>query len=62
MDNTRLALLHRGERVLTASENRHYTFNNNTYFGSVNMNNGTQVEQLADAIARNNQKQSRAYG
>lgn len=62
VDNTRLALLHRGERVLTASENRHYTFNNNTYFGSVNMNNGTQVEQLADAIARNNQKQSRAYG
>ena len=57
-----LAVLHRGERVMTASENRNYTYNNNTYFGSVNLNNGTQVEQLADAIARNNQKQSRAYG
>lgn len=57
-----LAVLHRGERVMTASENRNYTYNNNTYFGSVNLNNGMQVEQLADAIARNNQKQSRAYG
>ena len=62
INNTQLALLHRGERVLTASENKNYTFNNNTYFGSVNLNNGTQVEQLADAIGRNNRKQSRAYG
>ena len=60
--DTRLAWLHRGERVLTASENKNYTFNNNTYFGSVNLNNGTQVEQLADAIARNNRKQASAYG
>jgi len=62
VENEGLYLLHRGERVLTASENRNYTFNNNTYFGSVNLNNGTQVEQLAEAISRNNRKQSRAYG
>ena len=60
--DTRLAWLHPGERVLTASENKHYTFNNNTYFGNVNLNNGTQVEQLAEAISRENRKQSRAYG
>lgn len=60
--DTRLAWLHRGERVLTASENKSYTFNNNTYFGSVNLNNGTQVEQLSEAIARNNRKQASAYG
>ena len=59
---TRLAWLHPGERVLTASENKSYTFNNNTYFGSVNLNNGTQVEQLSEAIARNNRKQASAYG
>ena len=57
-----LTLLDRGERVLTASENRQYTFNNNTYFGNVNLNNGTQVEQLAEAISRNNRRQSRGYG
>lgn len=62
INNTQLALLHRGERVLTASENKSYTFNNNTYFGSVNLNNGTQVEQLSEAIARNNRKQASAYG
>lgn len=60
--DTQLAILHRGERVLTASENRNYTFNSNTYFGNVNLNNGTQVEQLAEAISRENRKQSKAYG
>lgn len=59
---TQLALLHPGERVMTASENKSYTFNNNTYFGNVNLNNGTQVEQLSEAIARNNRKQASAYG
>ena len=60
-DNT-LALLHRGERVLTASENRHYTYNSNTYFGSVNLNNGLQVEALAESIARNNRRKNSGYG
>lgn len=57
-----LSLLHRGERVLTASENRHYTYNSNTYFGSVNLNNGLQVEALAESIARNNRRKNNGYG
>ena len=61
MDNM-LALLHRGERVMTASENKHYTYNNNTYFGNVNLNNGLQVEALAESIARNNRRKSSGYG
>lgn len=62
VDNTRLALLHRGERVLTASQNRQYTYNSNTYFGSVNLNNGMQIDALTDSIARQNQRQRAAYG
>ena len=62
VNDTRLALLHRGERVLTASENRHYTYNSNTYFGSVNLNNGLQVEALAESIARNNRRKNSGYG
>ena len=57
-----IAALHKGEGVLTAQQNRNYTYNNNTYFGNVNLNNGTQVDQLAESLARQNQKQSRAYG
>lgn len=57
-----LALLHRGERVLTASENKHYTYNNNTYFGSVNLHNGLEVDALTESIARNNRRKSSGYG
>ena len=57
-----LARLHMGERVLTASENRNYTFYNNTYMGSVNLNNGLEIEQLTESIARNNRRKSAGYG
>ena len=57
-----LAVLHRGERVMTASENRHYTFNNNTYFGGVNLRNGLEVDALTDSIARQQSRQAAAYG
>ena len=57
-----LAVLHRGERVMTASENRHYTFNNNTYFGGVNLRNGLEVDALTDSIARQQARQAAAYG
>ena len=60
-DNT-LALLHRGERVLTASENRHYTYNSNNYFGNVNLNNGQDIEALCDSIDRHNRRQGAGYG
>lgn len=57
-----LSILHRGERVMTASENRHYTYNSNTYFGSVNLHNGLEVDALAESIARNNQRKNRGFG
>ena len=57
-----IASLHRGERVITASENRNYTFNSNTYFGNVNLNNGMQVEALSESIARQNRKIQRGFG
>ena len=59
---TQLALLHQGERVLTARENRTYTFNNNTYFGGVNLHNGMEVDALTDSIARQQARQAAAYG
>ena len=59
---TQLALLHQGERVLTARENRTYTFNNNTYFGGVNLHNGLEVDALTDSIARQQARQAAAYG
>lgn len=57
-----LAWLDRGERVLTASENKSYTFNSNTYFGSVNLNNGMQIDALSESLAKQNRRQSSAYG
>ena len=57
-----LGILHRGERILPASQNKSYTYNNNTYFGSVNLHNGLEVDALTDSIARNNKRKSRGYG
>ena len=57
-----LSVLHRGERVMTASENRHYTYNSNNYFGNVNLNNGQDIEALTDAIDRRNRRQRSGYG
>jgi hypothetical protein len=57
-----LAMLHRGERVLTASENRSYTYNSNNYFGNVNLNNGQDIDALCDSIDRHNRRQRNGYG
>ena len=57
-----IAMLHRGERVLTANQNRNYTYNNHNYFGNVNLNNGMEVDALADSIAKQTRKQSAGYG
>lgn len=57
-----LAMLHRGERVLTASQNASYTYNSNTYFGNVNLNNGLEVEALSESIDRHNRKTRAGYG
>lgn len=60
--NTRLAWLHPGERVMTAQQNRNYTYNNHNYFGSVNLNNGLQIEQLTESIDRHNRRQMAGFG
>ena len=54
------ALLHRGERVLTARENLQDTYNN--YFGNVNLNNGLEIEALTESIDRRNRRQRSGYG
>lgn len=62
VNDTQLAMLHRGERVLTARENRQYTINNNTYFGGVNLHNRMEVDALTESIDRQNRRQQSAYG
>ena len=57
-----LAMLHRGERVLTASANRNYTFNSNNYFGNVNLNNGQDIDALCTSIDRHNRQVQSGFG
>ena len=54
------AILHKGERVMTARENQRYTYNN--YFGNVNLNNGLEIEALTESIDRRNRRQMAGYG
>ena len=56
------AILHKGERVLTATANRNYTYNSNNYFGQVNLNNGMEIDALSESIARQNRRQNAGYG
>ena len=57
-----LAMLHRGERVLTARANRSYTYNNNNYFGNVNLNNGQDIDALCTSIDRHNRRIQSGFG
>lgn len=57
-----IASLHRGERVMPARDNKSYTYNSNTYFGNVNLNNGMEIEALSESIARQNRKTQRGFG
>ena len=57
-----LAMLHRGERVMTASANRSYTYNNNNYFGNVNLNNGQDIDALCTSIDRHNRRMQSGFG
>ena len=54
------AILHKGERVLPASEAQRYTYN--TYFGNVNLHNGLEVDALAESIERNSRRKRAGYG
>ena len=57
-----LSVLHKGERVMPASQNKNYTYNNHTYFGSVNLHNGLEVDALTESIERNNRRKRVGYG
>ena len=57
-----LAMLHRGERVSTASQNKSYTYNNNNYFGNVNLNNGLEIDALCDSLDRRNRMSMKGFG
>lgn len=56
------AILHKGERVLTARENRSYTANSNLYVGNMYMNNGMDAAALAAAMKAQNQRISAGFG
>ena len=57
-----LSVLHRGERVLTASQNRNYTANSNLYVENMNMNNGMDAQALAAAMSAQNRRISAGFG
>ena len=54
------AILHRGERVVPARDANNYTYN--TYFGSVNLHNGLEIEALTESIDRRNRRPRSGYG
>jgi hypothetical protein len=56
------ALLHKGERVLTAREARTYNANSNLYIENMNMNNGMDAQALAAAMNAQNQRVRAGYG
>ena len=57
-----LAMLHRGERVMTAGENRTYTSSSNLYVENMNMNNGMDAQALAAAMAAQTRRVSAGFG
>lgn len=57
-----LSVLHRGERVMTASQNRNYTANSNLYVENMNMNNGMDAQALAAAMSAQSRRISAGFG
>ena len=57
-----LAVLHQGERVMTASQNRSYSANSNLYIENMNMNNGMDAQALASAMSAQNRRISAGFG
>ena len=57
------AILHKGERVVPANQNGgSRSFSSNLYVESMYMNNGTDAEGLASAIAAANRRTMSGYG
>ena len=57
-----LAILHRGERVMTANQNRTYTANSNLYIENMNMGGGMDAQALAAAMSAQNRRISAGFG
>ena len=57
-----IAALHRGERVVPATQNKNYNFTNNNYFDRTQLNNGTDVNGLAARIAEHNRRTLAGFG
>ena len=57
-----LAYLHRGERVVPASQNKSYTANNYLNVQSMYMNNGNDVHALAEAMAVETARMQQGFG
>ena len=56
------AILHKGERVMTAEANRQYTTNSNLYIENMNMSNGMDAQALVDIIDRQNRRKHAGFG
>ncbi|MBQ1792448.1 MAG: hypothetical protein II008_19895, partial [Oscillospiraceae bacterium] len=57
-----IAALHKGERVVPANQNRNYTATSNLYIQQMNMNNGTDAQGLAAAMAAENRRIRAGFG
>jgi len=57
-----IAALHKGERVVPASQNKNYNNTSNVYFDHVNVNNGIDADGLAARIAENNRRTLAGFG
>ena len=57
-----LARLHKGERVMTAREVQSRSYNSNLYVESMYMNNGTDAEGLAKAMAAAQRRTMSGFG
>lgn len=57
-----LAYIHRGERIMTAEQNRTYTANSNLYVEHMHMNNGMEASALVAAMRAENRRISAGFG
>lgn len=57
-----MAYIHRGERILTAEQNRSYTANSYFHVEHMNMNNGMNAQSIVAAMRAENQRIIRGYG
>lgn len=57
-----IAALHKGERIVPANQNKSYTANSNLYVESMYMNNGTDAQGLAAAMAAENRRIRAGFG